>query len=128
SVGQGRWADVPWIGIFDKSITTSAQKGYYVCILFGDNMNSVFLTIINSISSGMQFNQAIPEGQTVIQTMRNKLQHHIKDNPKYVSSGINFEEPVLFGTTQRAKEYTSSTFFYKEYKKDYLPSETQFLN
>ncbi len=29
SVGEGRWSEVPWIGIFDPIITTSAMKGYY---------------------------------------------------------------------------------------------------
>lgn len=29
SVGAGRWTDVPWIAVFDKRITTSAQKGVY---------------------------------------------------------------------------------------------------
>ena len=28
--GQGNWVDSPWIGIFDKSITTSATKGIYI--------------------------------------------------------------------------------------------------
>jgi 5-methylcytosine-specific restriction enzyme A len=34
SPGQGNWAAVPWIGIFDPAITTSATEGYYVVYLF----------------------------------------------------------------------------------------------
>ena len=30
SVGQGNWAMIPWICIFDKSITTTATKGVYI--------------------------------------------------------------------------------------------------
>ena len=30
SVGAGRWTDVPWIAVFDKRITKSAQKGIYI--------------------------------------------------------------------------------------------------
>lgn len=33
SVGAGRWTDVPWIAVFDKRITTSAQKGVYIVYL-----------------------------------------------------------------------------------------------
>lgn len=33
SVGAGSWADVPWIGVFDKRITTSAQRGVYIVYL-----------------------------------------------------------------------------------------------
>src|SRR5262245_29383655 len=34
SPGQGNWAAVPWISIFDPAITTSATRGYYVVYLF----------------------------------------------------------------------------------------------
>ncbi|MFC1804303.1 MrcB family domain-containing protein [Candidatus Omnitrophota bacterium] len=43
--GQGNWAEIPWVGIFDKSITTSAQKGYYIVYLFDANMEGVYLTL-----------------------------------------------------------------------------------
>lgn len=33
SVGAGRWTDVPWIAVFDKRITTSAQRGVYIVYL-----------------------------------------------------------------------------------------------
>lgn len=33
SVGAGSWADVPWIGVFDKRVTTSAQRGVYIVYL-----------------------------------------------------------------------------------------------
>ena len=33
SVGQGNWANVPWVCIFDRSITTSATKGVYIVYL-----------------------------------------------------------------------------------------------
>jgi 5-methylcytosine-specific restriction enzyme A len=34
SPGQGNWAAVPWISIFDPAITISATRGYYVVYLF----------------------------------------------------------------------------------------------
>lgn len=34
SPGQGNWAAVPWISIFDPATTTSATRGYYVVYLF----------------------------------------------------------------------------------------------
>ena len=33
SVGQGNWAMVPWVCIFDRSITTSATRGVYIVYL-----------------------------------------------------------------------------------------------
>jgi 5-methylcytosine-specific restriction enzyme A len=34
SPGQGNWAAVPWISVFDPAITTSAKRGFYVVYLF----------------------------------------------------------------------------------------------
>jgi hypothetical protein len=34
SVGQGRWAEVPWCAVFDDRETTTAQKGVYPVIHF----------------------------------------------------------------------------------------------
>ena len=30
SPGAGNWAAVPWVSVFDPSVTTSATRGYYV--------------------------------------------------------------------------------------------------
>lgn len=30
SVGQGNWAMIPWVCIFDRKITTTATKGIYI--------------------------------------------------------------------------------------------------
>ena len=46
SVGVGHWTNVPWIGIFDKRITTTAQKGVYIVYLLNKNSKIIaFYTI-----------------------------------------------------------------------------------
>ena len=45
SPGQGNWAEVPWLCIFDKEITTSAQRGYYIVYLFRSDMSGVCLSL-----------------------------------------------------------------------------------
>jgi 5-methylcytosine-specific restriction enzyme A len=45
SPGQGNWATVPWISIFDPAITTSATRGYYVVYLFHANAPIVHLSL-----------------------------------------------------------------------------------
>jgi len=45
SPGQGRWVTVPWIGIFDKRITTTAMKGFYIVYLFRADMSGVYLSL-----------------------------------------------------------------------------------
>lgn len=45
SIGEGRKAHVPWITIFDKEITNTAQKGIYVVILFSKGLNKFYLSL-----------------------------------------------------------------------------------
>jgi 5-methylcytosine-specific restriction enzyme A len=45
SPGQGNWAAVPWISVFDPAITTSATRGYYVVYLFHANDPVVHLSL-----------------------------------------------------------------------------------
>jgi 5-methylcytosine-specific restriction protein A len=45
SPGAGNWAVVPWIAVFDPSVTTTATRGYYVCYLFHANEPTVHLSI-----------------------------------------------------------------------------------
>lgn len=45
SAGQGVWARGPWIGVFNPIITSSAQAGYYVCYLFREDMQGVYLSL-----------------------------------------------------------------------------------
>ena len=45
SPGQGNWAAVPWISVFDPAITTSATRGYYVVYLFHANEPVVHLSL-----------------------------------------------------------------------------------
>jgi 5-methylcytosine-specific restriction protein A len=45
SPGQGNWAAVPWISVFDPAITTSATTGYYVVYLFHTSAPVVHLSL-----------------------------------------------------------------------------------
>lgn len=43
--GQGVWAEVPWICIFDRKISETAQDGYYIVYLFRSDMTGVYLSL-----------------------------------------------------------------------------------
>lgn len=38
SPGKGNWSTVPWVAIFDPSITEAAERGFYVVYLFSADM------------------------------------------------------------------------------------------
>lgn len=45
SIGQGQWAEIPWISIFLKDITISATNGYYIVYLFKSDMSGFYLSL-----------------------------------------------------------------------------------
>ena len=45
SYGKGRWTEVPWVAIFDKRITVSAQKGVYIVYLINKEKKRLYLSL-----------------------------------------------------------------------------------
>lgn len=45
SIGQTNWAEIPWIAIFLKDITTGASNGYYIVYLFKSDMSGFYLSL-----------------------------------------------------------------------------------
>ena len=45
SIGRGNTAYYPWIGIFDKRVSTGATNGFYIVFLFSDDYDHVYLTL-----------------------------------------------------------------------------------
>lgn len=58
SAGQGTWTRGPWIGVFDKLVTTSAQRGYYPVYLFREDMKGVYLSLNQGITEAKTFYRA----------------------------------------------------------------------
>lgn len=45
SAGQGGWAQIPWIAVFDMDISINASKGYDIVYLFAADMSGVYLSL-----------------------------------------------------------------------------------
>ncbi len=50
SVGMGNWANVPWIAVLNKNITTSTQRGYYIMYMFSEDMQRLYLTLAAGVT------------------------------------------------------------------------------
>ena len=123
SVGQGNWAMVPWVCIFDRTITTSATKGVYIVYLLEKSGKSLYLT----------FNQGCTEirnthtKRETIRIMREKAQEIIS---RIDARGFCTDEDISLGSglTDLGELYQKGTIFYKEYRKDAIPSEDELQN
>lgn len=54
SAGQGNWVRGPWIGASNPIVTNSAQRGYYVCYLFREDMQGVYLSLNQAMTEAKQ--------------------------------------------------------------------------
>ena len=110
SVGQGNWAKVPWLAIFRKDITLSAQNGVYIVYLLSSDGNSLYLTL----------NQGVTEAgknSTASETIR-----ALRENAARISAQLNnrsflSDENINLGNdiTDLGKKYQKGTIFYKKY-------------
>ena len=118
SVGQGNWAKVPWLAIFRKDITLSAQNGVYIVYLLSSDGNSLYLTL----------NQGVTEAgknSTASETIRALRENAARISAQFNNRSFLSDENINLGNdiTDLGKKYQKGTIFYKKYSKQNIPSE-----
>lgn len=88
SVGQGNWANIPWIAVFDTDITTSATKGYYIVYLFSRKMKKVYL----SLNQGYTYYEEKYKGKKGEKVKKNEIS---KKRNEAIKSVVNKYRTVL---------------------------------
>lgn len=110
SIGQGNFANYPWIAIFNPKASTGATNGYYVVLLISDDLERVYLTL--------------NQGST-LQSKEDQLKNtnHVFGILKEVSGFTKGRLPEN-GLVRRfannagnktGKKYESTNLFYREY-------------
>ena len=120
SVGQGNWATVPWICIFDRAITTTATKGVYIVYLLSKDTNTLYLTFNQGCTDIKKTNTK----KRTIEIMREKAKEVIS---RIDSRGFRADEDINLGQglTELAELYQKGTIFYKAYTKGSVPEENE---
>ncbi|MDP8212251.1 MAG: DUF3578 domain-containing protein [Candidatus Zapsychrus exili] len=88
SVGKGSWAEIPWICVFDREVTQTAQKGYYIVYLFRADMKGVYLSLNQGWTQFKDRFRSVSEAKRKIQAsaemLRNVLNSHTGFNEKRI--------------------------------------------
>lgn len=117
SVGQGNWAIVPWVAIFDEKITNKAGKGVYIVYLLSADGNTLYLTLnqgCTELKNKYGKNEAVKK-------MRDVANECIKELD---SKGFLSDEKInLHCDKGLGYLYEKGTIFYKGYQKNNVPSE-----
>ena len=130
SVGKsGNWPDVPWLAIFRKKITTTAQRGVYIVYLLSSDASAIYLTFNQGVTDPAKnvdpYSKNVKNDdlekskgkiiQENVEIVRNKI-----DKRKFLAdNGIHLANGGL------GRQYEKGTIFYKKYVKGNLPSEEQ---
>jgi 5-methylcytosine-specific restriction protein A len=116
SPGQGNWAEVPWIAVFDTVVTESATRGYYIVYLFSSDMTRLSL----SLNQGTTSVRAELGAETRNELMRRAaiIRSRIPEAIEHFTSA-----PIeLSATGQLSKDYEAGHAFGITYQLDALPS------
>jgi len=114
SAGKGRWSAVPWVCTFDKRITTSANDGVYIVLLFSADGSGVYLCIAQG-TGGIS--------QATTGEMHIHRRNIILNNQSSESLGFHdgpLEKGALNSVLKRPKAYEESVIMWKFFSKDDL--------
>ncbi len=126
SVGAGRWTDVPWVAVFDKRITTSAQRGVYIVYLLNKDTKELFLTLNQGATDVAQGGDGSGKlAFTGIATASNgKTTESLQSRAKSIRSKIGqFEGLESNPINTGSKAYNAGCIYYIKYTLESLPED-----
>ena len=102
SAGQGTWAKIPWIVIMDHEITENPKNGYYIAYLFKENMEGVYLTLMQGVENVK--NEYGKDASKILRDCASKIRAQIEceDCLKEISltedAGHPYEDAIIYAT------------------------------
>ena len=130
--GAGRWTTVPWIAIFDRRITESAQRGVYLVYLLNKDKKELYLTLNQGATDVSQNGAASNDGKLtftgVTGSSSAKSLAKLRSNAVRIQSVVG---SVPFATDELIKcgapNYDAGAVCYKKYTLENLPDEQRLL-
>lgn len=123
SVGQGQWAEVPWLSTYARKITTTATKGYYVVYLFKADMSGVYV----SLNQGWTYFKE-KYGTKIGRKKIVKTASMVREQLNTVPAHLQETEIDLKSTGDLGKGYESGHIFGRYYDLHALPSAKEIIN
>ena len=132
SNGVGRWTTVPWIAIFDRRITESAQRGVYLVYLLNKDKKELYLTLNQGATDVSQNGAVGNDGKLaftgVTGSSNAKSLAKLRSNAVHIQGVVG---SVPFATDELIKcgapNYDAGAVCYKKYTLDNLPDEKVLL-
>lgn len=100
---MGNWTETPWISVFDRDITETATKGFYIVYLFRKDMNGVYLSL-NQGTTHLQHKYKKNNPRSKMEEIALKLQ----DTLSYFLEDFPTIKIDLISKTTNSKNYIAS--------------------
>lgn len=118
SPGKGVWAEVPWLAVFEPSVTTTAQRGFYAVYLFSVDCTRVVLSLNQGTTevralAGKKYLQVLQQRATIDATILRSEDLH----------GLHLGSIDLGGTGDLSRGYESGNIAGINYTLSSLPTE-----
>jgi hypothetical protein len=124
SMGQGKWASVPWIALLDQRETTSTQRGVYVVLLFRQDMSGAYLTFNQGVTE-LKKRHGTREARKILQSRAKQLATLLPtDQDRFQQDG----EIDLHTDASRGRQYESSTAAYRFYQAGKVPHDQELFD
>jgi 5-methylcytosine-specific restriction protein A len=119
SVGAGKWAEVPWLAVFDPLVTTSATRGYYVVYLFGAEGEFVHLSLNQGTTAvRREFGE---QARAVLKDRAAMVRARLPD----FASGFSDADVNLGSSLALPRDYEAGHAFGRSYSLAALPAEEE---
>jgi hypothetical protein len=123
SLGKGVWANVPWIALLNRTITTSTQNGTYVVLLVAEDLSAIYLTL----NQGMTDLVNELGQKAAVRTLRDRSEGYQAQLSQLTMRGLKLGNDIDLRTDSwRAKNYEVSTVAYERFERAALPSDERF--
>jgi 5-methylcytosine-specific restriction protein A len=122
SVGQINWtlAHIPWVAILRREVTTSTERGFYVVLLFSQDMKSCFLSLNQGFT---QFEKAFGGalGKRKVLQVANFALDHIACPAAYIAGRID-----ISATSSLGIGYQNGAIVSRQYQSDQVIEQEVF--
>jgi 5-methylcytosine-specific restriction protein A len=121
SIGNGNIARIPWVGVFRKDITENAENGYYIVLLFSENMGSCFLSLNQGITAVERLYTKAFAARKMREAAARAISY-LDINPEAYIGPID-----LASTGDLGRAYEAASIVSFKYTIDTLPDQRTFL-
>jgi 5-methylcytosine-specific restriction protein A len=120
SIGDGNIANVPWVAIFRTSVTENARHGYYIVLLFSEDMQSCYLSLNQGVTAVEDlYTRAF--ARTKMSQAAAEARKLLDCHPEAVLA------PIDLATSGIGRGYEAAAVESFRYERDHLPDDQVFF-